>query len=172
MWAALRWIPLSASVSRGAIAPTIVTSRPSSTHTVPRPITIRQWKRDQGSRSSRAGTAVLITRPSAVALMVPGTRVGDGALPPAGSPVWLFGRRGHDALGVPARLRGGWLQALPVGEGGAALRPGLRPRGPKRPGPTRAAGGLVAAASSSCDPRATTPTRTGSLGAPPSRPVG
>src|SRR3954454_74218 len=131
MWAALRWMPLSASGRRGAIAPTIVTSRPSSTHTVPRPITTRQWKRDQGSRSSRAGTSVLITRRSAVALIVPGTRVVDGALPPARSPPSLFGRREDDALGVPARLRGRWLQGVPVGGGGPALRRRLRPRGPR-----------------------------------------
>ena len=35
--------------------PTIVTSRPSRIQTVPKPITIRQWNRDQGSRSSLAG---------------------------------------------------------------------------------------------------------------------
>ena len=50
--------PLSSSVSRAAIEPTIVTSRPSRIHTVPRPITTIQWKRDHGSRSSRAGIFV------------------------------------------------------------------------------------------------------------------
>jgi hypothetical protein len=39
--------------------PTIVTSRPSMIQTVPRPITIIQCQRDQGSRSSRAGTFVV-----------------------------------------------------------------------------------------------------------------
>ena len=49
-------IPLPASVRRGAIAPTIVTSSPSRTQTVPRPITMRQWNRDHGSRSRRPGS--------------------------------------------------------------------------------------------------------------------
>src|SRR5580700_11381238 len=39
--------------------PTMVTSRPSSIHTVPRPITIIQCHRDQGRRSRRAGTLVV-----------------------------------------------------------------------------------------------------------------
>src|ERR1051325_8392274 len=51
-------IPLPFSVSRLAIEPTIVTSRPSRIHTVPRPITTIQWKRDHGRRSSRLGTSV------------------------------------------------------------------------------------------------------------------
>ena len=39
--------------------PTIVTSSPSRIQTVPRPITIIQWKRDHGSRSRRDGNARL-----------------------------------------------------------------------------------------------------------------
>jgi nucleotide-binding universal stress UspA family protein len=58
-------MPLPDSVSRGAIEPTIVTSRPSRIQTVPRPMTMRQWKRDQGSRSSRAGISVAMTRDAA-----------------------------------------------------------------------------------------------------------
>ena len=50
--------PLPSEVSRAPIASTIVTSSPSRIQTVPRPITTRQWKRDQGRRSSRAGTWV------------------------------------------------------------------------------------------------------------------
>ena len=50
--------PLSFSVRRAAIEPTIATSRPSRIQTVPSPMTTIQWKRDQGSRSSRAGTRV------------------------------------------------------------------------------------------------------------------
>ena len=56
-WLAMSPSPLSFSVSRAAIEPTIVTSSPSRIHTVPRPITTSQWKRDHGSRSSRAGIA-------------------------------------------------------------------------------------------------------------------
>jgi MFS family permease len=52
---ALLTIPLPGSVRRAAIDPTMVTSRPSRIHTVPRPATTLQWKRDQGSRSRRAG---------------------------------------------------------------------------------------------------------------------
>jgi hypothetical protein len=64
-------MPLPASVSRGAIAPTIVTSRPSSTQTVPSPMTILQWKRDQGSRSSRAGMFVRIVRYASAVVITP-----------------------------------------------------------------------------------------------------
>ncbi len=61
-------MPLPDSVSRAATEPTIVTSRPSRIHTVPRPTTTIQWNRDQGSRSRRAGMRVVIvpTRVSAV----------------------------------------------------------------------------------------------------------
>src|SRR5690606_22896257 len=52
-----------------ATAPTIVTSSPSRIQTVPRPMTIRQWNRDHGSRSSRAGTLVVTTPSSAVVVM-------------------------------------------------------------------------------------------------------
>ena len=43
--------------------PTIVTSSPSRIQTVPRPITIIQWKLDQGSRSRREGIRVSIVSP-------------------------------------------------------------------------------------------------------------
>ncbi len=46
-------IPLSPSVSREAIAPTIVISRPSRIQTVPSPMTTIQWKRAHGRRSMR-----------------------------------------------------------------------------------------------------------------------
>ena len=58
MLEAVRWIPLPRSVSREAIEPTIVTSRPSRIQTVPSPITTSQWKRAHGRRSSRAGISV------------------------------------------------------------------------------------------------------------------
>ncbi len=50
--------PLSFSVRRAAIEPTIATSRPSRIQTVASPMKTIQWKREQGSRSSRAGTRV------------------------------------------------------------------------------------------------------------------
>src|SRR3954452_2655746 len=63
MWALLIAMPLPASVRRGAMAPTIVTSRPSRIQTVPSPITIRQWNLDHGRRSMRLGICVVIVRP-------------------------------------------------------------------------------------------------------------
>src|SRR3954466_11732214 len=54
-------IPLPFSVRRDEIEPTIVTSSPSRIQTVPRPITTRQWNRDHGRRSRRAGIRVLRT---------------------------------------------------------------------------------------------------------------
>ncbi|MGC0426406.1 hypothetical protein RKD32_002761 [Streptomyces sp. SAI-195] len=59
IWAELMSRPLPSSAMRPATLPTIVTSRPSRIQTVPRPITIIQCQRDQGSRSRRAGTAVV-----------------------------------------------------------------------------------------------------------------
>src|SRR3954454_864869 len=61
-------MPLPFSVRRDAIEPTIVTSSPSRIQTAPSPITTRQWKLDQGSRSSRPGMSVSIVAVSAVAL--------------------------------------------------------------------------------------------------------
>ena len=60
IWLASRTRPLPFSVSRSPMLPTIVTSSPSRIQTVPRPITTIQWKRDQGSRSRRAGMRVSI----------------------------------------------------------------------------------------------------------------
>ena len=51
--------------------PTIVTSSPSRIQTVPSPITIIQWKRDHGSRSSRAGTSVSIVAVSDIEPWIP-----------------------------------------------------------------------------------------------------
>ena len=53
-------MPLPGSVRRDATLPTMVTSRPSRIQTPPRPMTTRQWNRDHGSRSSRAGMCVSI----------------------------------------------------------------------------------------------------------------
>ncbi len=58
LWLSAR--PLSSSVSRAAIEPTIVTSRPSRIQTVPRPMITSQWNLDHGRRSSRAGMRVSI----------------------------------------------------------------------------------------------------------------
>jgi hypothetical protein len=48
---------VSGRMSTGPIAPTSVTSRPSSIHVMPSAMTTRQCHRDQGSRSSRVGTS-------------------------------------------------------------------------------------------------------------------
>jgi hypothetical protein len=57
-WAAVSPSPAPSSVSRGPIAPMIVTARPSRIQTVPSPITTIQCQRDHGSRSIRAGMSV------------------------------------------------------------------------------------------------------------------
>ena len=108
-------MPLPDSVRRGAIAPTIVTSSPSRIQTVPRPMTILQWKRDHGRRSMRAGMLVRIVFIRAAAtLIVPagGSLEVDAPLSRAGPSVPLLERRPDDALGVPARLRCAWLEAV------------------------------------------------------------
>src|SRR5690606_14818458 len=51
--------PLPGSVMRDPIAPTIVTSRPSRIHTLPRPARISQCQRAQGRRARRAGMSVV-----------------------------------------------------------------------------------------------------------------
>src|SRR5262245_27674484 len=58
--AAVSSMPLPCSVRREATLPTMVTSRPSRIQTPPSPMTTRQWNRDHGSRSSRAGICVVI----------------------------------------------------------------------------------------------------------------
>src|SRR3954452_25076578 len=57
-------MPEPCSVRRLAIVPTIVTSRPSSTHTAPRPMTTSQCQRDHGRRSIRDGMSVSMVRSS------------------------------------------------------------------------------------------------------------
>ncbi|WP_156893323.1 hypothetical protein [Actinokineospora enzanensis] len=52
-------------------APTTVTSSPSGSRTVPGPAITRQWNRDHGSRSSRAGTFVSIVPTPATEEVVP-----------------------------------------------------------------------------------------------------
>src|SRR5919206_3707993 len=149
----LRSMPLPDSVIREATLPTIVTSRPSRIHTVPRPMTTIQWNLAQGSRSSRAGTRVLIA-PSWTSLMAraypraarAGAR-GPAAdspprravtrrirwpyahLPPRRPPLPLPVGGGDDALDVRARLRGGRREALRQRGGRPPLRRRLRPRG-------------------------------------------
>src|SRR6476659_775368 len=62
--------PVPGGFRASDIEPTIVTSRPSRIHTVPRPTTTSQWKRAQGNRSSRAGMSVVIlpsSTPDAIA---------------------------------------------------------------------------------------------------------
>ena len=60
-WLSLSPRPLSGSVRRLAIAPTMVTSSPARIQTVPSPITTSQCHRAQGSRSSRPGIRVSMT---------------------------------------------------------------------------------------------------------------
>src|SRR3954462_3303037 len=90
-------MPLPFSVIREATEPTIVTSSPSRIQTVPSPKTMRQWKRDHGSRSSRAGTLVR-TRPGPAAAVLIDPLLAPGASVP------LHERRRHAALGLHARL--------------------------------------------------------------------
>jgi len=73
------------SCRRLAIAPTIVTSTPSSTHTVPRPSTTSQCQRLHGSRSMRPGIRVVIVSPALAASMV------HGRSPPAARPFVALG---------------------------------------------------------------------------------
>ena len=54
------WMPLPGMASWPEMFPTMVTSRPSRIHTVPSPMTIIQCHWDHGSRSSLAGTLVVI----------------------------------------------------------------------------------------------------------------
>src|SRR4051794_23234616 len=56
------------SCRRLAIAPTIVTSTPSRTHTVPRPRTTSQCQRLHGSRSMRPGMRVVMVSPALAAM--------------------------------------------------------------------------------------------------------
>src|SRR4051794_41623674 len=122
-------IPLPDSVRRGAIAPTIVTSRPSRIQTVPRPTTIRQWKRAHGSRSRRLGIWVRTTCPrsalvrgraapeGAVVVIPPAPWARrklrwDAALPAARPSLPVRRRRRDHALGLHARLRHGRREAL------------------------------------------------------------
>src|SRR4051812_10009739 len=105
MSALLISIPLPLSVSRLATEPTIVTSRPSRTQTVPRPKTILQCNLDQGRRSSRAGIWVLIILPAAAVPAVTGGTP-DASLSHARAPATFLERGPDDALAVSTRLRG------------------------------------------------------------------
>src|SRR4051794_28833729 len=153
-------IPLPDSVRRGAIAPTIVTSRPSRIQTVPRPTTIRQWKRAHGSRSRRLGIWVRTTRPrsalvrgraapeGAVAVVIspaPWVRRRlrwDAALPAARPSLPVRRRRRDHALGLHARLRRGGREALCDRRRGGALCARLRARA-RRHRPPHAGGRLA-----------------------------
>ena len=59
IWAWVMSMPLPGLLICPEMFPTMVTSRPSRIQTVPRPITIIQCHRDQGSRSRRDGTLVV-----------------------------------------------------------------------------------------------------------------
>src|SRR6201991_4685519 len=135
-------MPLPASVRRGAMAPTIVTSRPSRTQTVPSPITMRQWNLAHGRRSMRLRICVVIVRrrrPAggrtaldvAVTVLIAAAPGGlrrvvcDAPVPPARPSLRLQRRRRDDALAMRARLRRGRREALSDRGGGRALRAGL-----------------------------------------------
>ena len=63
-WAVVIEMPLWLFVIVLPIAPTMVTSSPSSIQTVPSPTKTSQCHLDHGRRSSRAGTSVSMTAPS------------------------------------------------------------------------------------------------------------
>src|SRR5690349_7047328 len=71
IWAALMSMP-PFSVIRAATEPTMVTSRPSRIHTLPRPTTTIQWNFAQGRRSSRAGILVVMV-PVCTSLLTAGS---------------------------------------------------------------------------------------------------
>ena len=89
-WAVVMVMPLPALVIVLPTAPTMVTSSPSRIQTVPSPRTI-QCHRDQGSRSSRAGTGRLDHISSG-----PGIARGPGGSEPitvtAGADIWVLFR--------------------------------------------------------------------------------
>ena len=65
IWLSVSSRPLPFSVSRPAMEPTMVTSRPSRIQTVPSPMTTSQCHLDQGNRSMPAGMLVFIVPVSA-----------------------------------------------------------------------------------------------------------
>ena len=142
-------MPLPALVSVLPTAPTIVTSRPSRIHTVPRPMSTIQCHCDQGKRSSRPGTVVsttpsdgawvvvlnamatspplAVTAPVGRTPWAPPSVLGDSVprarrrLTPSSPPVrkGRAGPRGERSNRAPARRRGG--------RGARATRDGGRP---------------------------------------------
>src|SRR4051812_22034592 len=145
--AVVRASPLPRSVRREATEPTIVTSRPSRIHTVPRPKTILQWNRDHGRRSRRAGTAVRTVRSSPVTRR---NLISHGSLPPGRPSLPLRERRQHDAVALRTWLRRRGREALPDGGGRRAVRPRSRPRGHGGPGTAGAAHRAAAPALRAC----------------------
>ena len=93
-------MPLPFSVSREATEPTIVTSRPSRIQTVPRPMTTSQWKRDHGSRSSRAGISVSIVSAWAVSACAPAASLPCGTRFPISGDVCSGGVSAEKAAGT------------------------------------------------------------------------
>src|SRR3954449_11886341 len=129
MSALLISMPLPDSVRRLATEPTIVTSSPSSTHTVPSPTITLQWNRDQGSRSSRAGIWVRTVLPFVWATA--STRgPPDAPLPRARSQATVLDRGRDDALALRALRGSGWGQAVRVGGARRPLCEGVQPGGP------------------------------------------
>src|SRR3954468_7656347 len=130
-------MPLPFSVSRGAIAPTIVTSSPSRIHTVPSPPTTSQWNRAHGSRSSRPGMFVLIV--SACALTAPRYPrrqllvFTDASLPDLRTPLSLRRGRHDDVVDVRAVRLARRPQGLRDRRRGCTVCARTRPGRPLRP---------------------------------------
>src|SRR3954452_6538340 len=127
-------MPLSFSVSRGAIEPTIVTSSPSRIQTAPSPITTRQWKLDHGRRSRRPGMLVSIVAVWALKVRRGYHGARKGNLPGSGAnrmhgvrpPLPVHRRWSDDALGLRA-LRHGCDEEVREAGGRGPLRRGVRP---------------------------------------------
>src|SRR5690606_26882140 len=109
--------PLPGLASCGVRLPTMVTSRPSRIQTVPSPMTIIQCQRDQGSRSSLAGTLVVMV-PVSTSLMST-----TGYLPRARQ------TSGLDRLHHPGPRPGSAVPVAPAEIPGAHVAPSGRAQG-------------------------------------------
>src|SRR5687767_13631849 len=119
--------PVFGSASASDIEPTIVTSSPSRIHTVPRPTTMSQWKRLQGSRSMRAGMSVVI-RPVSTPDATSSSSCPDrDELFAAGAGQLFDARSGCAVRGPPLRVNGS------IGPGtGSGAAPAADPAGERR----------------------------------------
>src|SRR5215469_15355201 len=125
----------AALVSTPESAPTSVTSRPSRIQVTPSALTTSQWKRRQGSASSRAGTSVVTVpgsvagpRGSACAMLGQTAAAGFGCAVAGAAALWSYPGADDSVAGIG-------VAALGVGGGrigGAGARhlagPGLAGR--------------------------------------------